>query len=346
MRRAIYTLLICLFTGLAFGIFLYFTYDHRPVRILTQVVSCVTIGSLMMLVIYQRRYFLLTVAHPGVRAAIMTAALILTALIGTEIILLLQTLYLPGAGYHFLQGGSVYILNILVVLVIGIPAYVSLEWQRSLENRISGQAYRMLQLERQQAVFELELLRAKINPHFLYNVHNTIAGLISKDPGKAETLVLLLSKFFRFTLHKNSATYHTVMDELDIVRTYLDMQQIRFERRMQYTIDADPGTLSLQTASFVLQPLVENAVKHGIEARAAGGVIDIKIRVAGAAMVITVADPGPAFPERPHTGAGLQLVMNKLKLLYADDYSLTFNNTPEKYVQLTVPIHHQNVVGG
>ncbi len=346
MRRAIYTLLICLLAGLAFGLFLYFTYDPRPVRILTQVLSCVTIGSLMMLAIYQRQYFLPAAFPPGMRAAVMTVVLILAALVGTEIILLLQVLYVPGWEYHFLQGGSVYVLNILVVLVIGLPAYMSLEWKRLLESRISGQAYRVLQLERQQALFELELLRAKINPHFLYNVHNTIAGLISKDPGKAETLVLLLSRFFRFTLNKNSASFHTLTDELDIVRTYLHMQQIRFERRMQYTIDADPEALPLQTASFVLQPIVENAVKHGIEAQAAGGAIDIKIRLEGSTIVITIRDPGPAFPETPHGGTGLQLVMHKLKLLYADDFSLTFNNTPEKYVQLTIPVHHQNTVGG
>jgi LytS/YehU family sensor histidine kinase len=225
----------------------------------------------------------------------------------------------------------------LIALVTGIPIYVSEEWKNMLNSRISAQQYRVLQLEQQQTVFELELLRAKINPHFLYNMHNTIAGLISKDPSKAEELVVLLSKFFRFTLNKNSATFHSVTDELDIITTYLHMQQIRYENRMVYTIHADPKVLHLKIPSFILQPIVENAVKHGIETSAASGFIDVNIALDEKNMVITIADSGPHFPDTPGTGLGLQMVMNKLKLLYADDFTIEMNNLPKKYVRLTIP---------
>jgi LytS/YehU family sensor histidine kinase len=200
-----------------------------------------------------------------------------------------------------------------------------------------NQQYRVLQLEQQQTVVELELLRAKINPHFLYNVHNTIAGLISKDPSKAEELVLLLSKFFRFTLNKNSATFHSITDELDIIKTYLHMQQIRFENRMIYTINADPEVLNLQIPSFILQPIIENAVKHGIEPSAENGCVEVNIRLDEGNISITIADSGPKFPEKPGTGQGLQMVMSKLKLLYADDFKMELNNIPQKYVHLTIP---------
>ena len=337
MHPAIKTLLICILTGLAFGTYLYFNYDHRPARIIMTVLSNVCIGSLMMLTIYFRHYFTNITAYQGVKVIIMIGLLVLVALLGSEITFFLQSFLLSDQPYHWFSGSNTYILNILVVLVIGIPVYVSEEWKHVLNTRILNQQYRVLQLEQQQTAFELELLRAKINPHFLYNVHNTIAGLISKDPAKAEELVLLLSKFFRFTLDKSSATFHSINDELDIISTYLHMQQIRYEDRMTYTIQAAPEVLHLQLSSFILQPLVENAVKHGIEPSAANGCIEVKIVLEGQQLIITVADTGPAFPDTPGTGAGLQMVMNKLRLLYGEDYKIELNNVPQKYVRLTIP---------
>jgi len=146
-----------------------------------------------------------------------------------------------------------------------------------------------------------------------------------------------LSRFFRFTLNKNSATFHTVSDELDIITTYLHMQQIRYENKMIYTIAADPDTLSLPFPSFVLQPLVENAVKHGIETNTESGFIKVRVILDDQNMIVKIADSGNGFPAQPGSGMGLQMVMNKLKLLYADHFKIEFNNTPEKYVQLTLP---------
>ncbi len=329
--------MICVVIGLAFGTYLYFNYDPRPVRILLSILSSVIIGSLMMLSIYFRNYFTAITNFQALKVVIMIGLLITAALAGSEATSFLQSKLWSAQQFQLFNGGSIYILNILIVLVTGIPIYISEEWRELLSFRISSQQYRVLQLEQQQTMMELELFRAKINPHFLYNVHNTIAGLISKDPQKAEELVLLLSRFFRFTLNKNSATFHSLTDELDIIETYLHMQQIRYEERMSYTIEADPSALNLQIPSFILQPIVENAVKHGIETCAADGAVEVKILLIEGKMVITIADTGPAFPNIPGSGVGLQMVMNKLRLLYADDYHIEFNNFPEKYVQLTIP---------
>ncbi|MFY0255502.1 sensor histidine kinase [Chitinophaga sp. 30R24] len=337
MRKAINVLLICVLIGSSFGVYLYFTYDHRPVRILMSLLSNVNIGALMMLTIYSRRFFTASIHSPGIRIGVMISALILAALAGTELTTFMLSLLPATPPYRLLHGTDIYALNILIVLIIGIPIYVSEEWKSMLGNQLLQQQYRILQLEQQQTAFELALLRAKINPHFLYNVHNAIAGLIPLDPGKAEQLVLLLSKFFRFTLKNDSATFHAIADELDIVRTYLQMQQIRYDSRMQYTITADPSTLSLSIPSFILQPLVENAVKHGIEAITGNGSIEVRIMLQEENILITIADPGPAFPDKPGNGLGLHLVISKLQLLYTSDFNIEFNNTSHKYVQLTLP---------
>lgn len=345
MRSVIKILLLCILIGFAFGSYFYFTFDHRPARILMNVLSSCCIGSLMMLAIYQRHYFTMVSSRQSIKVIIIISLLVAAALLGSELTFLLQSLLLPGEKYIPFNGGSIYILNILVALVVGIPIYASEEWKNTLNSRILSQQYRVLQLEQQQTAFELELLRAKINPHFLYNMHNTIAGLISKDPEKAEELVMLLSKFFRFTLSKNSASFHTIYDELDIITTYLHMQQIRYGNRMAYTIDADPSVLHLEIPSFILQPIVENAIKHGIESSAANGFIAVKIILDKRDILITIADSGPAFPDQPGSGLGLQMVMNKLKLLYADDFKIELHNTPKKYVRLAIPGRDHHLAG-
>ena len=199
------------------------------------------------------------------------------------------------------------------------------------------QQYQVLKLEQQNTLFELELLRAKINPHFLYNVHNSIVGLISKDPAKAETMVLLLSKFFRFTLTKDSATFHSISEELEIVKTYLDLQRIRYEDRLQYEVTFDSVPSNLQIPSYILQPLVENSIKHGIEKISHPGLIQIDISMNKEHVVIRVFDNGPAFSKLAGSGVGLQIVNNKLQLLYKGKFEIEFINVPKKYVQLILP---------
>jgi sensor histidine kinase YesM len=345
MRSVLKILLLCIVIGLAFGSYFYFTFDQRPARILMNVLSSCCIGSLMMLAIYQRHYFTTGVGYQSVKVIIMIGLLITAALVGSEITFMLQALLLREK-YTPFSGGSIYILNILVVLVIGIPIYISEEWKSMANSRILSQQYRVLQLEQQQTAFELELLRAKINPHFLYNMHNTIAGLIFQHPQKAEELVMLLSKFFRFTLNKNSTTFHSVADELDIITTYLHMQQIRYGDRLSYNIQADQQVLHAAIPSFILQPVVENAIKHGIENSSSRGFIEVKITPDEKHIVIMVADSGTAFPDKPGTGVGLQMIMNKLKLLYADNFEITLNNIPEKYVRIVIPRRDHHPAGG
>lgn len=339
MHPAIRTVLLCILIGLAFGVFFFFAYDRQPVRIVINVISTVTIGPMMMLVIHFRFYLTRFFRQDGVRTLVMIIALTATALAGTELTLILQSALPSGAGYHAFSGGSVYFLNILIVLVTGIPIYVSEESKSRLAMRIADQQYRMLQLEQQRTAAELQSLRAKVNPHFLYNVHNTIAGLIPKDPLKAEQLVLLLSGFFRSTLSKDSSGFHAVRDELEIADTWLRMQHIRFGDRLSYAIRADPESLDRPVPSFLLQPLIENAVKHGIEPLMGGGWVEVQIVPEQSGLLIRVADSGVAFPERPVAGHGIQMVLTKLKLLYGNDFVFELNNDP-KYVHLFIPGTH------
>lgn len=337
MPPLVKTLLICLLIGISFGGYLYFSYDPHWQRIVTSLISTMVIGSLMMTCVYQRRYFLWITSYQSLKILIMIILLCIAALLGTGFSLWSQTLLTPSGHFVLFSGSNIYVLNILIVLVTGLPIYVSEEAKENLNNRLINQQYRLLQLEKQQAEAELELLRAKVNPHFLYNVHNTIAGLIKTDASKAEQMILLLSKFFRFTLNKTSTGLHSIEDELDIVHTYLQLQQIRYGNRLKYQINVEPEIVYQQIPSFILQPLVENAVKHGIEQSASQGLITVQINIDDQKMVLMVGDSGSDFPEVPGTGHGLSIIMNKLKLLYGNDYSLELINKPQKNVRIIIP---------
>jgi two-component system LytT family sensor kinase len=337
MNLTVKTLLASLLIGFSFGTYLYFWYDPHWQRIATSVLSALIIGTLMMTCIDQRRYFIWITPIQSLKVLILMVLLCVAALIGTELTRWLQVMLRPPAQFEWLKGGDIYVLNILIVLVTGIPIYVSEEAKESLNTQLLTQQYRLLRLEKQQADADLELLRAKINPHFLYNVHNTIAGLITTDPIKAEQMILLLSKFFRSTLTKNSTGFHPIHEELDLVKTYLQLQKIRYEDRLKYELDISPELEFYQIPSFILQPLIENAVKHGIEKSTLAGLITVKINIEDQQLVLVVGDSGPDFAEVPGTGHGLSIIMNKLKLLYGKSYSLELINKPKKHVRITIP---------
>ena len=287
----------------------------------------------MMLLIYQREAILKKIQMPGIRILIMMAGFILIAVTGTELILYSQSI-LFSKQYIALAGGTDYFLNIVVVLVAGLPMYVYEELKANMRNQVLQQQYDLLQMKQLKTLSDLETLRAKINPHFLYNVHNTIVGLIKEEPEKAEKMTILLSKFFRSTLDNDSSTYHTVADEMEIVRTYLDMQAIRYSERLRIVYDIDNATLKKQIPSFIIQPLVENAIKHGIEKSSKKGLIIIEIKQEINAIAIRVKDSGPEFPELLAPGTGQKIVISKLNLLCKNKYELNFVSTPEKFVEI------------
>ncbi len=149
MRLVVKTIAISIAIGLSFGTYLYFTYDHRPVRIALSLLYAVDIGLLMMVAITFRHYGTAWVSSPVAKAVIMIFMLAAAALVGSEVTFILRALILTRSGYVPFNGGSVYILNILIVLVAGVPIYISEELKNVMDNRILNQQYRLLQLEQQ-----------------------------------------------------------------------------------------------------------------------------------------------------------------------------------------------------
>lgn len=209
---------------------------------------------------------------------------------------------------------------------------------RQISRKISDQEYQLLNLEKLKTRAELDALQARINPHFLYNSLNSIASLVHENPDKAEEMTLLLSKLFRYTTGRKTSDYFdSIENELEMVETYLQVEKVRFGERLRFTVEVEDETLkALQVPKFILQPIVENAIKHGISRMAEQGNIVVKIYEKDQWLHLCVHDNGPAFPEALGAGYGMRSIQDKLKLLYGDNARLELLNEPHKSVNIAI----------
>lgn len=216
-------------------------------------------------------------------------------------------------------------------------------WQRSrhFTRKISEQEYQLLNLEKLKTKAQLNALEARINPHFLYNSLNSIAGLVHQDPDKAEEMTIQLSKLFRYTTGRNEGHSHSIAEELEVVKSYLAIEQMRFGNRLHYTIDVAPELMEVKIPRFLLQPIVENAIKHGISQLLDNGKIDVKIEIKTDFVEFVIHDNGPAFKEEVAGGYGLRSIKDKLNLIYGDKASLQIQNNEYKGVVIRIPISHE-----
>jgi two-component system, LytTR family, sensor kinase len=224
------------------------------------------------------------------------------------------------------------------IVYMFIPQIVSCAyyyyWQRtrSITRKISEQEYQLLNLEKLKSKAQLDALEARINPHFLYNSLNSIAGLIHDMPDKAEEMTIQLSKLFRYTTGRDEENLHTFADELEIIKAYLAIEQVRFGKRLSYQIDCDEAVLNQQIPRFLLQPLVENAIKHGISKIAHAGEIKLEIKDLADSILIKIHDNGPDFGESFGGGFGLRSIKEKLQIVYGNKATIDLKNQPEKAV--------------
>ena len=205
---------------------------------------------------------------------------------------------------------------------------------KSIINQKDVELAQMGELQKQS---ELQSLRAKINPHFLYNALNSIASLATTDAQKTEQMALALSDFFKYAINREQKQLNSLSEELNAVRTYLEIEKVRFGDRLSFEIDCNPGLFSFQIPQLLIQPLVENAIKHGLSQITGNGLIRIIITKDDLQLNIRVYDNGPAFPDGPLSGFGIQNTQERIVLLYGSKATINWNNTPHKYIELILP---------
>lgn len=184
---------------------------------------------------------------------------------------------------------------------------------------------------------ELKSLQSQINPHFLYNALNSIASLAPIDAKKTQNMAHSLSDLFKYSINRKEKKMSTIKDEIEMVTSYLNIEKIRFGNRLQFDINVNKILLNYDIPLFLIQPLVENAVKHGVSQNEGEGNISLNIEKEANQLVISVSDNGPDFPEGLVSGHGLQTVYDLLRLSYGDKAAINWTNTPEKVISITIP---------
>jgi two-component system, LytTR family, sensor kinase len=223
---------------------------------------------------------------------------------------------------------TIYFMVTTVYFWATIGAYYLIEYRRRMqEHRRAADvlALRASRLEASLAHASLAALRLQLNPHFLFNTLNTISVLSLKgDRESVARMISRLSELLRMSLD-NSRQIVTVAEEVSMLGCYLDIEQMRFGGRLTARQVISPETLEAAVPSMLLQPLVENAVRHGISRKSGPGTIEVRITTEGDRLLVQVYDTGPGFSPRPTpggSGVGLANTRARLEQLYGADHSL------------------------
>jgi len=210
--------------------------------------------------------------------------------------------------------------KLLLLAVAGGIATYATQWHERLATSYFLEARNREQLEVRLAQAQLESLKLQLRPHFLFNTLNSIIALISTDPHAAERMVAGLSELLRLTVHHSGDHEVPLERELETLTPYLEIQQIRFQDRLRVEIAIDPEVRQALVPNLVLQPLVENAMQHGIGPRATGGRVEIVGRRRGEELMLEVSDDGVGARHapggKPRERLGLGHTRARLKHLY------------------------------
>ncbi len=237
-----------------------------------------------------------------------------------------ETMYL-----RFSAMSSIY-LGATIGLVYAMIAYLDSERKRKFDEK----ELELSRLRELKTKAELDALHSKVNPHFLYNALNSIADLSITDGKKARKMTVALADLFRYSINYSNNNFSTLKEELEMAEVYLLIEKIRFEDQLNYTIRSDESLNHFLVPRFLLQPLVENAVKHGLKATGTMTEITLEVRRENDSMILTIADTGPSFPDHINPGYGVKSVYDKLELLFPGQFELKFINDPVKNVLISI----------
>lgn len=250
--------------------------------------------------------------------------LIIFALINTLVTGLLEGA-LPEINFSFVV--NQFYWNLLIYwLIMGVY------WAKNYYTDLKNQELKSSRLEKSLTEARLQALQDRLHPHFLFNALNTISAYMEKDVKTARRMVANLAELLRFSLDHTYKQKISLSQELSFLDSYLEIEQMRFKDQLSISKSIDPGTLEVQVPSFLLQPLAENAIRHGINPRNAPGQVDIQIKRQNGRLHLQVKDDGIGLPEdweiANHAGLGLSNTMERLSEMYGSEHHFAIKNRP------------------
>jgi len=221
--------------------------------------------------------------------------------------------------------------------ILGVR-YIVRNYQKYREREL-----RAAHLEARLAQSQLQVLKMQLHPHFLFNTLNTISVLMAEDPEAANRTLVRLSDLLRMALDSVGAQEAPLKQEMDFLQGYLDIERTRFHDRLAVRVEVEPGAWDAQVPTFLLQPLVENAIRHGISPHARKGVVEISARRQEDMLLLEVRDNGNGVAPGGQAGGGMGLATTRARLqqLYGAAHRFEIGNAPEggARVRVALPFH-------
>jgi sensor histidine kinase YesM len=217
--------------------------------------------------------------------------------------------------------------SIFISIVLSVVLYL-IARRASAEVELEREKARTERIEREAVLANLRALQAQIEPHFLFNTLANVTSLIDPDPAKARRMLESFIRFLRASLGATRMESTTLGAERELIASYLEVLQVRMEGRLRYSLDVPPDLESYPLPSLLLQPLVENAIRHGLEPKVEGGEVTMRARREGGKVVVEIADSGVGFAPTTRGGVGLTNLRERLRLLFGDSASLEISDAP------------------
>ena len=315
--------LVWLFLGLGQSLLFYFAYgSFLWISIADGLISICIYSGISLMLWYPFRYFNHTVTKPAVLISNLVVSGAIAVSLWVVVTKILTTTFFPGesiyqaywdATFPYRVGTGVFIFG-LVILTYYL--FVSL-------NNLAEKNIREVKLESLVKETELKMLRSQINPHFLFNSLNSVSSLTITDPEKARDMVIKLSEFMRYALSKKEEQPVSFRSELENLRLYLDIEKVRFGDRLSIDENIDENCLEIKMPVMLLQPLYENAVKHGVYESTESVRITTQAKIIDGHVKLTISNNYDTAPSSKRgTGTGLLNVARRLELFYGKKASI------------------------
>jgi two-component system, LytTR family, sensor kinase len=239
--------------------------------------------------------------------------------------------------------------NLLRLVFFFLDKELLVYWLLVLASQASNyyQRYREGELRASQA--QLQALKMQLHPHFLFNALHSISALVHTDPDAADKMIARLGDFLRLTLDTAATQEVALRQELNFLNCYLEIERIRFHDRLTTRLHVEPQTLNCRVPNLILQPVVENAIRHGVAVRSGPGHIEVRAERRGEMLRLQVRDNGPGLPAEPAArkksegGVGLSNTRARLAQLYGAAYRFELENAPEGGAVVTLEIPFQSL---
>ena len=229
-------------------------------------------------------------------------------------------------------------------LLMTYSTVVGFNYALGFYREVQVRGIREAQLQTRLAEARLKTLEAELHPHFLFNTLHAISALVHTNPDAADRMISRLSDLLRLTFDRSGAPRVSLQEELEFLQKYLEIEQTRFQDRLTVQYEIDPETLDVEVPRMILQPLAENAIKHGVSPKSGQGLVQIVSRLDAGKMWLEVRDNGVGLSGNARSqfrsGVGLPNTRDRLECLYGDAHSLEFSEgTGGLTVRIALPIH-------